>query len=63
MNDYQIFDLIIKVTGLVISAVMLGIAITKNNRHQTTSIYSGDLSLKYLGVEHRPSIIHFLLTQ
>ena len=33
MNDYQIFDLIIKVTGLVISAVMLRIAITKNNRH------------------------------
>ena len=33
MNAYQIFDLIIKVTGLVISAVMLGIAITKNNRH------------------------------
>ena len=33
MNDYQIFDLIIKVTGLAISAVMLGIAITKNNRH------------------------------
>ena len=43
MNDYQIFDLIIKVTGLVISAVMLGIAITKNNRHQTTSTTSGDL--------------------
>ena len=33
MNDYQIIDLIIKVTGLVISAVMLGIAIKKNNRH------------------------------
>ena len=33
MNDYQIIDLIIRVTGLVISAVMLGIAITKNNRH------------------------------
>ena len=44
MNDYQIIDLIIRITGLVISAVMLGIAITKNNRHQTTSIYSGDLS-------------------
>ena len=29
---------------------------------RTTSIYSGDLSLKYLGVEHRLSIIHFLLT-
>ena len=43
MNDYQIFDLIIKVTGLVISAVMLGIAITKNNRHQTTATASGDL--------------------
>ena len=43
MNDYQIFDLIIKVTGLVISAVMLGIAITKNNRHQPTSNSSDDL--------------------
>ena len=33
MNDYQIIDLIIRITGLVISAVMLGIAITKYNRH------------------------------
>ena len=33
MNDYQIIDLIIRITGLVISAVMLGIANTKNNRH------------------------------
>ena len=33
MNDYQIIDLIIRITGLVILAVMLGIAITKNNRH------------------------------
>ena len=33
MNDYQIIDLIIKITELVVSAVMLGIAITKNNRH------------------------------
>ena len=42
MNDYQIIDLIIKITGLVISAVMLGIAITKNNRHQPTSNSSDD---------------------
>ena len=33
MNDYKIIDLIIKITELVVSAVMLGIAITKNNRH------------------------------
>ena len=36
MGDYQIIDLIIKVAGLVISAVMLGITINKkdkNNRH------------------------------
>ena len=33
MNDYQIIDLIIRITGLVVSAVMLGIAMNKNNRH------------------------------
>ena len=33
IENYQIIDLIIRITGLVISAVMLGIAITKNNRH------------------------------
>lgn len=33
MNDYQIIDLIIKITELVVSAVMLGIAMNKNNRH------------------------------